>query len=64
MTTSILTRNARFYALEYSETVQTLPQAFILTSGKEWAKRSEGRVLAELDKITIDNLSVGGLKSY
>ncbi|OAL31971.1 hypothetical protein AYO22_00841 [Fonsecaea multimorphosa] len=57
----IPTPNVRFFALEYSETVQTLPQAFILTSGKEWAKRSESCILAELDKIAIDNLSAAVL---
>lgn len=46
----------RFFALEQSDTVQTLPDDFILHAGRCWAKTAERLLLGN-----VSDISVGGL---
>ena len=48
----------RFYALEYSETVQELPTKTILLAGSHWAKAAQASLFENIDQISIENLMV------
>lgn len=52
-----LTRS-RFYALEYSNTVQSLPSNLVLSAGNEWAKKSSALIFGNLNDISVEKLMV------
>ncbi|KAG9249616.1 uncharacterized protein F5Z01DRAFT_473842 [Emericellopsis atlantica] len=54
----ICTLGAQFYALEHSDTVQSLPSDFILHAGHHWAKTAERLVLGNINHISIEGLMV------
>ncbi|CAG8923331.1 unnamed protein product [Penicillium salamii] len=47
---------AQFFALNYSETIEALPQRAILVAGAQWAKTTQRLILEALDTVTIENL--------
>ncbi|KAF2464245.1 uncharacterized protein BDR25DRAFT_381369, partial [Lindgomyces ingoldianus] len=49
---------ARFYALEYHESVSTLPRELIQSAGNQWAKAAEELIFAEYSAISITRLMV------
>ena len=51
----------RFYALEYSTTVRSLPSNFVLSAGNEWAKKSRALILGDLNDISVEKLMVVSL---
>ncbi|KAH7144225.1 fungal-specific transcription factor domain-containing protein [Dactylonectria estremocensis] len=50
------TLGAQFFALEYSDTVQQLPAAFILKAGSQWAATADRLILGHTNQISIDGL--------
>lgn len=48
----------RFYALEYSETVQQLLPKAIILAGSHWAKTARSLLLENIDRISVENLMV------
>lgn len=55
------TDKRRFYALEHSDTVQRLPDEFILKAGHHWAKRAERLLLESTNKISVEGLMTAQL---
>ncbi|KAF1953426.1 hypothetical protein CC80DRAFT_451000 [Byssothecium circinans] len=49
---------ARFYALDYSESISTLPRELIQNAGSQWAKIAEQLYFAEYSAISITKLKV------
>ncbi|CAG7936159.1 unnamed protein product [Penicillium salamii] len=47
---------AQFFALNHSESVQTLPPRAVLFAGKQWARVTQRLILEALDTVTIENL--------
>lgn len=58
---SRLTAWCRFFALEHSDTVQTLPNDFILRAGSCWAKTAERLLLGNTDSISVEGLMTAQL---
>ncbi|KAK5251308.1 hypothetical protein LTS03_004665 [Exophiala xenobiotica] len=52
---------AQFYALEYSETIQSLPAKAIILAGSNWAKTARSLLLESIDKISVENLMTAQL---
>ncbi|KAL4898550.1 fungal-specific transcription factor domain-containing protein [Aspergillus ambiguus] len=46
---------AQFYALNYSDTVTSLPSKFVLLAGNQWAKVAQRLILETLDTVSIDH---------
>ncbi|KAK5535011.1 hypothetical protein LTR23_008053 [Exophiala sp. CCFEE 6169] len=53
--------NAPFYALEYSETIQSLPAKAIILAGSNWAKTARSLLLESIDEISVENLMTAQL---
>ena len=49
---------ARFYALDYSTTVNPLSSSFVLSAGNEWAKQSKTLIFGDLNDISVEKLMV------
>lgn len=49
---------ARFYALDYSETQESLPRELIQHAGSQWAKIAEEMFFAEYSTISVTKLKV------
>ena len=50
--------NVRFFALEYSDTVQELPTSVVLKAGSQWAATAERLLLGNTHHISVDGLMV------
>lgn len=48
----------RFFALEYSDTVQELPTSVVLKAGSQWAATAERLLLGNTHHISVDGLMV------
>ncbi|KAM5341307.1 hypothetical protein ACJ41O_014338 [Fusarium nematophilum] len=55
-TNGLVNKVFRFFALEYSDTVQRLPAIFILKAGSQWARTAERLLLGNTNQISIDGL--------
>ncbi|KAH8901339.1 hypothetical protein GQ53DRAFT_630743, partial [Thozetella sp. PMI_491] len=55
------TLGAQFYALEHSDTVQKLPDAFILQAGCHWAKTALSLLLQNMEDISVERLMAAQL---
>ncbi|KIM98673.1 hypothetical protein OIDMADRAFT_127853, partial [Oidiodendron maius Zn] len=47
---------AKFFLLNYSNSVRPLPAKFVLSAGNDWAKNAKDIIFADLGEISIENL--------
>ena len=54
----VLTKIPRYYALEYSETVEELSIGYVRMAGANWARRAYTLLMESMNEITIERLMV------
>lgn len=48
----------RFYALDYSSNLRSLPSKFVLSAGNEWARKAGSLIFGNLNDISVEKLMV------
>lgn len=54
----MLTSCDRFFVLNFSNAVHSLPSKFILSAGNHWANKAKQLIFADIGEISIENLMV------